>query len=319
MEVHASAPGKAILCGEHAVVYGLPAIAIPLSGIRARAIGKASDDTLTVIAEDLGQTPLRIAGDDYDRANPLSLMAGLTATFVGAASIRGEIRIRSELPIASGLGSGAAVSAALGRAVAQLHGAEIPDEDLNRLVFDVEKLHHGTPSGIDNTVVVYEKPVYFRRDAAFEVISIRNGLGIVLADTGIASLTRDAVADVRALARKAPKWTGRVFDEIGAIVDEARDCIERGSLERLGALMTANHELLQALTVSSPELDALVDAAVNAGALGAKLSGGGRGGNIIVLCTGDSLCDVKESLLAAGSKRVLVNGAGQGSQDDDSD
>ncbi len=319
MEVHASAPGKAILCGEHAVVYGLPAIAIPLSGIRARAIGKASADTLTIFAEDLGQAPLRIVGDEYDRANPLSLMAGLTAKLVGAASICGEIRIRSELPIASGLGSGAAVSAALGRAVAQLHGAEIPDDDLNRLVFEVEKLHHGTPSGIDNTVVVYEKPVYFRRDAALEVITIRSGLRIVLADTGVASLTRDAVADVRALARKAPKRTGRIFDEIGTIVDEARDCIERGSLDRLGALMTANHEMLQALTVSSPELDSLVDAALKAGALGAKLSGGGRGGNIIALCAGDSLCDVKDSLLAAGSKRVLVDGAGHGSRDDDSD
>ena len=319
MKVRASAPGKAILFGEHAVVYGLPAIAIPLSDTRANAIGKAAANPLAIIAEDLGQAPLTIAGDEYDRADPLALMARLTAKFVGAENISGEIRIRSQLPIASGLGSGAAVSAALGRAVAQLHGVEIPDEELNRLVFEVEKLHHGTPSGIDNTVVVYETPVYFLKGANPEFIRIAKPLWILLADTGVASLTRDAVADVRALADSAPERTRRVFDEIGAIVDDARDCIERGSLARLGALMTANHELLQALTVSSPELDALADAALNAGALGAKLSGGGRGGNIIALCAGDTLCDVKDSLLAAGAKRVLVNVASQGSLDDDSD
>ena len=91
----------------------------------------------------------------------MALMASLTMQYLGAADIKGEITIRSDIPIASGLGSGAAVSAALGRAIAQLHGANIPDEDLNRLVFEVEKLHHGTPSGIDNTVVVFEMPVYF--------------------------------------------------------------------------------------------------------------------------------------------------------------
>ena len=107
--------------------------------------------------------------------------------------------------------------------------------------------------------------------------------------------------------------------EIGAIVHEARDCIERGKTGPLGALMTANHRLLQALTVSSPELNVLVDAALNAGAKGAKLSGGGRGGNIIALADENTVDGVKQSLFEAGAKRVMVTVAGQGSQDDDSD
>jgi len=319
MSRYASAPGKAILVGEHAVVFGLPAIAIPLSSIRAKAIGKATDYPLTVIAEDLRRPPLTIDAEEIDRSDPMALMASLTMQYLGAADIKGEVTIRSDIPIASGLGSGAAVSAALGRAIAQLHGTNISDEELNRLVFEVEKLHHGTPSGIDNTVVVFEMPVYFVKGSAVDFIDIGESLWILLADTGIVSLTRDAVADVRALTKRSPALTARIFDEIGSIVHEARDCIMRGATGRLGELLTANHHLLQALNVSSTELDSLVDAALSAGAKGAKLSGGGRGGNIIALADEYTVDAVKQSLFEAGAKRVMVTLAGQGSQDDDSD
>jgi len=319
MRIQASAPGKAILFGEHAVVYGKPAIAVPLSGIRAAATGIARANPLAIFAEDLAPFPLKIGGEHCDQPNPLALMACLTTKHLGATSIKGDISIRSDIPIASGLGSGAAVSAALGRAIARLHDLEIPDADLNRLVFEVEKLHHGTPSGIDNTVVVFEMPIYFVKGAGAEFINFGKPLRLVLADTEIASLTRDAVADVRSMAHCEPARIARVFDEIGNIVNEARDCIERGARDRLGALMTANHRLLQALTVSSPELDILVDAALGAGALGAKLSGGGRGGNIIALAEDDAVTAIERSLREAGAKRVMTTVAGKGSQDDDSD
>ena len=319
MSANASAPGKAILVGEHAVVYGMPAIALPLPSIRARAAFKPSGSPLTLIADDLARPPFTIDADQIDCADPLALMAGLTMQYLGAGDVKGEITIRSDIPIASGLGSSAAVSAALGRAIAQLRGANIPDEALNRLVFEVEKQHHGRPSGIDNTVVVYESPVYFVKGGAVDFIDIEDPLWIAVADTGIASLTRDAVADVRSQARRSPARTARVFGEIGAIVHEAKDCIERGKTARLGELMTANHHLLQTLDLSSPELDHLVDAALTGGAQGAKLSGGGRGGNIIALVEEGTASRVKERLVQAGAKQVMLTVAGQGSQIDDSD
>lgn len=319
MSVDASAPGKVILAGEHAVVYGAPAIAIALSTLRARATGISTDKPLTIIAEDLMNTAIRIAAEESEPADPLAYMAFLTMRYLGLAGIQGEIRITSDIPIASGLGSGAAVSAALGRAIAQLHGAVMPDEDLNRLVFEVEKLHHGTPSGIDNTVVVFEQPLYYVKDAAIDFIDIAEPLVIALADSGIASLTRDAVADVRSLATDAPAPTARIFQAIGAIVKEARACIEGGDMKRLGELMTANHRLLQDLTVSSPELDKLVDAALKAGALGAKLSGGGRGGNIIALADADSVHELQLKLAEAGAKQVMATVTGSGPLNDHSD
>ena len=310
MSAEASAPGKAILVGEHAVVYGEPAIAIPLSNIRAKAAYRRTTLPLTIIAEDLARPPLKIDANDIDSSDPLARMAALTMQYLCLKSLRGEIRIQSDIPIASGLGSGAAVSAAIGRAIAQLHGENMPDEALNQLVFEVEKQHHGTPSGIDNTVVVYELPVYFVKGRSVEFIEIAAPLRILVADSGIAALTRDAVADVRSQARLAPGRTARAFEEIGAIASEARHCIEQGQSDRLGELMMANHRLLQALNVSSSELDHLVEAAIDAGALGAKLSGGGRGGNIIALVAEASAPAVKQSLVEAGARRVMLTVAG---------
>lgn len=305
MNSQASAPGKAILFGEHAVVYGIPAIAIPLSSIRARASCKDTAHPLTVIAEDLPRPVVTIVAEDFDRSDPLSLMAALTVEHLNTRDLTGEIRIRSDIPIASGLGSGAAVSAALGRAIALMQDSDIPDRELSKIVFEVEKLHHGTPSGIDNTVVVYEKPVYFVKDEAIEFIRIGDPLHIILGDTGIGSLTRDAVADVRSLFEREPVQTAKQFDEIGAIVNDARACIESGATARLGELMTANHHLLRGLNVSCAELDKLVDAALGGGALGAKMSGGGRGGNVIALVNDRSVTSVKDALVESGAKRLL--------------
>lgn len=313
MSICASAPGKAILFGEHAVVYGRPAIAIPLSGIRARAIARDTGSPLTIIAEDLGQAAVKDYAEESDLRDPLALTAALTMQYLRTQHISGEVRIRSDIPIASGLGSGAAVSAALGRAIAALNAASIPDKDLNDLVFEVEKLHHGTPSGIDNTVVAHEKPIYFIQGNAAEFMSFGAPLRIVLADTGIPALTRDAVADVRALVANAPAEAKQILDEIAALVNEARDYIERGAPQRLGELMTVNHQLLKALKVSTAELDRLVAAALSAGAYGAKLSGGGRGGNIIALVDEDSEERVKENLAQAGAKRLILTDADAGS------
>lgn len=313
----ASAPGKAILFGEHAVVYGLPAIAVPLSGIRAYATCSATVTPLTLISEDLPGPPLVYSSAAMDSDDPLALTVKLTLQHLSAGAMTGRVSLRSDLPMAGGLGSGAAISAALGRAIANLRGVCIRNSDLNSIVYEVERLHHGTPSGIDNTVVVYEIPLFYRKSQAIDRIEIADPLWLVLADTGIAAPTRAAVADVRALANHAPAKTAALFDRIGAIAREARDCLERGATARLGELMTANHRLLRALNVSSIELDQLVEAALDAGAYGAKLSGGGRGGHIIALVDELSAGKVAQDLLEAGAKRVMTTAVGEGTTGDD--
>lgn len=312
MKGSVSAPGKAILLGEHAVVYGKPAIAIPLPQLRAVADFRQTEKALTIHAADLERPPWQVDHSAANSSDPLAAMAALTLQHLGSSAPKGEITIRSAIAIASGLGSGAAVSAVLGRAIAALCGATISNAALNALVYEVEKLHHGTPSGIDNTTVVFEQPVYFQRGQPIKAIRPKRRLDFLLADSGVPALTRESVAAVRQLLREEPDRANSLLDQIASVAVSARACLESVDRMRLGELMTANHGHLRELSVSSPKLDALMTAAIQAGALGAKLSGGGRGGNIIALVEPATTLAVKKALQLAGANRIHAASIGGG-------
>jgi mevalonate kinase len=217
-----------------------------------------------------------------------------------------EIKISSTIPVASGLGSGAAVTVALTRALAAHLNSSLTDEEVNAFAYEIEKLHHGTPSGIDNTIVTYARPVYFVKGQPIETFKVGQRFTIVIGDTGISAPTKESVGDVRRLWMNDKSRWEMVFDKIGEISFMARRAIEAGKPELLGELMDDNHALLQQLTVSSPELDQLVETARNAGALGAKLSGGGRGGNMIALVESEKAEIVSLSLKEAGARNTIV-------------
>ena len=180
------------------------------------------------------------------------------------------------------------------------------NEQVNALAYEIEKIHHGTPSGIDNTVITYAKPVYFVKGQPIEIFRVGKPFTVVIGDTGISAPTKEAVGDVCVLweADKA-RWE-KVFDKIGEIAKKAKEKIENGESEELGELMNQNHALLQEMTVSSPELDRLINAARKAGAWGAKLSGGGRGGNMIALVKPEIAETVAGSLKEAGAKNTII-------------
>lgn len=305
----ATAPGKIILFGEHAVVYGRPAIAIPLSQLRATAVvAPATQSGIRLIAPDLGQDVL-LAGAPPD--DPIAAVIRQVQTAVHRPTLPDmTITVSSQIPIASGLGSGAAITAAVVRALADFLGMghQATPEWVSALTYEVEKIHHGTPSGIDNTVVAYEMPVYFVRQQPqnhIEPFTVARPLHLLVADTGVRSSTKIAVGDVRRHWQENPAKFEALFDGCGRIAAAARAAIETGDVAALGPLMVENHALLQEMTVSSPELDRLVTAAIAAGALGAKLSGAGRGGNMIALVTPETTTAVCQSLLTAGAKSVL--------------
>jgi mevalonate kinase len=301
-----SAPAKIILLGEHAVVYGHPAIAIPVSGLRASAQAEPAPlgTGLHIIADDLGRVlPVTVGAELANDA--LAASAQLLLTRLQTAPPDLNIIVRSDIPMASGLGSGAAISTVVVRALSAALNQALNPEELNNLVYQVEKIHHGTPSGIDNTVIVYERPIYFVRGQPMEFLSVGGQFTFLIADTGIAALTRVAVGDVATLHQSDPPRWETVFKAIGDLVGRARVALSTSDAVELGSLMNQNHEYLQQLTVSSPELENLVTAARSAGALGAKLSGGGRGGNMIALVTSDTTDPIRQALLAAGAVRVF--------------
>jgi mevalonate kinase len=305
--VESSAPGKVILFGEHAVVYGEPAIAVPVSEVEARATVEPAPlgSGLKLVAADLEQ---RFALAEASSRDPLALAARLTLDRLSAPVPDATIVIRSSIPIASGLGSGAAVSTAMVWALTEFIGRPLSPAQVSELVFEVEKIHHGTPSGIDNTVIAYEQPVYFVRTEASgpHLISVGASFTLVIADTGLPSPTRRLVSRVRAgWKRDRPRYEA-LFKEIGEVVREGYRRIEAGDVDALGPLMDRNHALLIRLGVSSPTLDRLVYAAREGGALGAKLSGAGQGGNMLALVNAEDAENVIEALKEAGAAHVIL-------------
>ena len=298
-----SAPAKIILFGEHAVVYGHPAIAVPVSSLRAVAAITPGSSEFQVILKDTGQQ-FRLLREQSEINDSLDTMMHMIMSHFPASLPPVTIEIQSTIPMASGLGSGAAVATALVRALNSITHQSMSPEALNQIIFDIEKLHHGTPSGIDNTVIVYEQPVYFVRGQPIERLSIGQPFTLLIGDTGRTALTRDSVGDVRRLYEQQPDFITPLLDQIGAIAHQAREAIRTGDIDEIGHLMNINHTYLQQITVSSPELDTLVEAARQAGASGAKLSGGGRGGNMIALVTANYAGAVREALARAGAARI---------------
>lgn len=308
-----SAPGKIILFGEHAVVYGRPALAVPVTQVQAEVeILDSPRPGIRIHAPEVDlHAELNTLPSDHPIAavihNFLFIARTSPSSPVGGGRFPNlQIHIASTIPVASGLGSGAAVTVALTRALASHFDFPMADEEVNAFAYEIEKLHHGTPSGIDNTVVSYARPVYFIKGQTLETFSAGAPFTIVIGDTGIPAPTRKSVGDVRRLweADKS-KWEA-IFDEVGLLANRAREAIEGGRIEALGSLMNHNHSLLQEMTVSSAELDRLVTVANDAGALGAKLSGGGRGGNMIALVPPEMAEGVASSLKAAGARNTII-------------
>ena len=300
-----SAPGKIILFGEHAVVYGRPALAVPVTQVHADVEVADSDRPgIWINAPDINlHAELNTLPSDHPIAAVIHnfLFISRVSPFPNL-----KAKITSTIPVASGLGSGAAVTVALTRALSSYLDFPMPDEEINLFAYEIEKLHHGTPSGVDNTVVTFAKPVYFVKGQPIETFHAGNPFTIVIGNTGISAPTKESVGDVRKLweADKA-RWEG-VFDQVGETAKQARSAIESGKWKELGTLMKRNHILLQEMTVSSPELDALVSAAIKAGALGAKMSGGGRGGNMIALVEESQAETVIKSLMAIGARNTIM-------------
>lgn len=306
--IAASAPGKIILFGEHAVVYGRPAIAVPLTEVQARAalVPAEARTGFRILAPDLGR--------DYDlaqatTADPLAAIIQATLRHLGQENAPDAIlHVSSTIPLGRGLGSGAAISTVIVRVMAQFFNQSLPPADVSALVYEVEKLYHGTPSGIDNTVVAFEQPVYFVKGRPIQRMRVSQPLTLVVGDTGVVAPTHTVVGDLRRRWQAEPERYEGYFDEVGAIVNQARMSIEQGGLGQMaiGELMNENQALLETLGVSSRELNRLIETARAAGAVGAKLSGAGWGGNMIALAWPDQAAAIAQALTEAGAVQVIV-------------
>jgi hydroxymethylglutaryl-CoA reductase len=199
-----------------------------------------------------------------------------------------HITLMPSIPRAMGLGASAAMAVAVIRALDEAFRLGLDDEAVNRLALEAEKVAHGTPSGLDNTVATYGELMLFRRGTppTMRPLPVRQPIPVVVGVSGKEGLTAATVGRVRDAWKRDPKLHQAIFDQIDRLTMQGVEAIEVADWERLGELMNINHGLLNALQVSCQELEELVQIARNAGALGAKLTGGGGGGSIIALCPG---------------------------------
>jgi mevalonate kinase len=303
-----SAPGKIILFGEHAVVYQRPAIAIPIHQVQATVtVSERESADRTGIFLDAPQINLHSYASELLADHPMSILLSKLAAAIQLDIYPDvTIHIHSTIPIASGMGSGAAITIAVVRALLGYLDTTLSLEQTNSIAYQVEKKYHGTPSGIDNTVITYEKPIYFLRGSPFHPLHLAGEFTLVIADSGIPSSTLEVVADVRRGWQEETQKFEAIFDQIGLIVQDACKLIEHGPIAKLGSLMNSNQVALRQMGVSSPRLDYLVDAANFAGALGAKISGAGRGGNIIALVEKSRAEEIALALRLGGAKSTII-------------
>jgi hydroxymethylglutaryl-CoA reductase len=304
------AAGKVILLGEHAAVYGRHALALPLPGAVTAAVVPQSGATSVSIPE--WGMRRQAVGD----AGLFGSSVGLILRELGADDTGFHIEAHSRLPRAMGLGSSAALAVALTRAFAATLGVDVDDERVNAIAFACERLAHGTPSGIDNTIATYARPILFRNDDGLRIepVELPEPPPLVVAFSSQTGLTREQVAAVRARRERQTRRFDAIFDEIDALSLAGAAALARADHTELGALMNICHGLLNAIEVSTPELERMVVVARTAGASGAKLTGSGGGGSVIALCPG-AVAEVTAALEAAGHATLSL--ADLGTQDID--
>ena len=230
-----------------------------------------------------GKTTKPVILDPRQLLRPLQLAAETTLKHVRAGNRGLFVNVDCEIPVGAGLGSSASTTVAIISAVARANRIELSRKEIFKLAFVPENFLHGKPSGVDQATCIYGGMILFNRPSSVKTVRVEKEPVILVCDTGIHHATRTLVGSVVKKSQKEKKDFRNYLVMVREISDGVAEALRDGDDEELGNLMYQNHELLRKIGVSHPKLDHLVGVAKRAGALGAKLTGAGGGGCVIVL------------------------------------
>lgn len=281
--------GKTILFGDHFVVYGLKGIPCALGQVTTAQVEKIEPGMGYELIDNRNAT----AGYKEKKKEEYDNLILRVLEYMGVPD-KLKITIAGDLVPASGVGASAAAAASIARAINEEYSMGWNNEQINKAAYEGEKAGSGNPSGIDNSAAVYGGLLIFQKNLEggenkIETMSIHKPIEIVLANTGVTALTKEVVEDVKKLKDEKPSEINPVFEEYSKLVEEAINALNNYEVEKVGLLMNKNQELLRKITVSSNKVEEIVSTALEAGAIGAKLTGTGRGGSVICLTPGKEL------------------------------
>lgn len=315
MHVEASAPGKMILFGEHSVVYGKPAVVLAIDR-RAKVFAeKRSDKKIFIDADNLGFSgyfeddvyrPVRGRAWRGRNLAALNVAAKKTMEYIG---VEGgvNLKVRSMIPIAVGLGSSAAICVTTVSAVERLFDAGLKNEEISNLAFEGETIIHGKPSGVDNNVSTFGGIMSYDKENGIKRHKLDHDIPFIIGNTKKKRSTKKMVENVAALKERNPEMMEGVLDSMGLIAESGLDALMRADKYRLGDLMNLNHGLLSAIGVSTMKLEILCHTSRNNGALGAKLTGAGGGGCMIALANEPDIPNIERAIRRRKSESYRVS------------
>lgn len=297
------ATGKIILIGEHSAVYGKPAIAIPCTAVTATTTITPTDQNITI------QCALYngLIDDIPPLLNGIKLVINETLSFLNVENTTLHITIDSNIPLERGMGSSAAISISIIKALFRYFNAQPTPHDLFQLSELSEKMVHGNPSGLDASTIISQEAVLFQKGHAVQPFSFDVGAFLIIADTGITGQTKVAVEKIAQLQQNDTNTHHKLMTQLENLTHQTKLALENKSVTKLGNIFNDAHSVLQQLGVSHDVIDALVSISLNNGALGAKLTGGGLGGCLFALAdTYEKANDISTILLQAGSKKTYI-------------
>ena len=320
MLVEATAPGKMILYGEHSVVYRGPAVVLAIDRRANVYAKKRTDKKIFIDADNLGFSGYfednvyhAVRGNAWRGRNlaALNVSAKKTMEYLG---VEGgvNLKVRSMIPIAVGLGSSAAICVATVSAVEKLHEGGLKKEEISNVAFEGETIIHGKPSGVDNNVSTFGGVMSYERDVGFKHHKLTKEIPFIIGNTRKKRSTKRMVENVAALKERNPAIMDNFIDAMGNVAREGLDALLKIDLSRMGDLMDLNHGLLSGIGVSTMKLEILCHTARKNGALGAKLTGAGGGGCIIALSEEVYMSDIERAIRRRKSDAYRVSLTDQG-------